>query len=189
MPITRKCDRCGTSYTRSPALIGKYCSAPCGYAARRKETVTAKYRMLYKPDHPLATNSPYIPEHRVILWEAIGAGDHLCHRCGRAISWAPGDRTKSGSLVVDHLDRDSHNNAIENLAASCQSCNNRNRPDGVGDEEPYRIMAAGHRARGERRECCTCGNEFVTWPVAKAHQDNPNRGRFCSRSCARRAPK
>lgn len=183
--VERRCVRCGTPFTTYPSLDKRYCGRDCYHAARRLEgdAYQATYRMVtVTHGHPLATaRNRRIPEHRLLLWEKIGPGPHRCHRCGRWVNWSPGAGTAAGSLVVDHRDRDKHNNDPSNLVPSCQSCNNRNRLDGVRDDERHRIAAAGHRVRCETRQCESCGADFLRWP-----DKNPRKGRFCSRSCARR---
>jgi hypothetical protein len=131
--------------------------------------------MLYRPDHPLVHNSPYIPEHRVILWERIGPGSHPCYHCGTLVSWRPGERTKRGALVSDHLDRDKTNNGPDNLVPSCTACNTRNRAYTVRDDEPFITRPNGTRLRGEWRVCRHCGERFVSQPGRP--------GRFCSKRC------
>lgn len=81
------------------------------------------YRMRYLPEHPLATNSGHVFEHRVALYEKIGAGEHSCWWCNRTVSWEFSWPASLSALVVDHLDRDRDNNAPENLVPSCQPCN------------------------------------------------------------------
>lgn len=103
--------------------------------------------MLYRPGHPLATNCPIVPEHRAILWESIGPGPHPCHHCGKLVDWMPGAGRAPGALVTDHLDRDSHNNAVENLVPSCQRCNVLNRAYTVRDDEPHIVRKNGTRLR------------------------------------------
>lgn len=181
--VTRKCDQCGSEYSRAPSHIGKYCSTECRYAARTKTDGYGR-RMVHAPMHPLVVNSPYIPAARAILYEAIGPGTHPCYHCAEPVTWRPGDGCGPGVLVVDHIDRDPTNDALENLAASCQTCNVLNSGRTVRDDESFRVIKGGTRLRGERRNCRTCQAEFVATPDRR-----PNRGLYCSRSCARRAPR
>ncbi|MEU6342216.1 hypothetical protein ABZ883_14890 [Streptomyces sp. NPDC046977] len=178
---TRNCDHCGSEYSRVPAHIGKYCSSQCRYAAQRKPDQAGR-RMVHAPGHPLVVTSPYLPASRVLLYEAIGPGTHPCHHCKEPVTWRPGDQTAPGVLVVDHLDRDPMNDALGNLAPSCQTCNVLNADRTVRDDETYKVIKKGTRLRGERRECRTCRAEFVAYPDPR-----PNRGLYCSRPCARRA--
>lgn len=75
-----------------------------------------------------------IYQHREVLFDAIGYGPHHCHHCGMDINWNIGNNRTArshpgwgGILVVDHLDHDRSNNALSNLAPSCQPCNLRYR--------------------------------------------------------------
>lgn len=75
-----------------------------------------------------------IYQHREVLFDAIGYGPHRCHYCATPINWDMGNnrssrtnRTWGAVLVVDHLDHDRSNNALANLAPSCQPCNLRHR--------------------------------------------------------------
>lgn len=137
--------------------------------------------MSWAPGHPLVVNSPYIPEHRTLLFDAIGWGPHPCHYCARPVVWKPGEGEER--LITDHKNRDTHDNSEGNLVPSCSLCSTLNRSVTVLDGEPHRVRADGARRRGVERTCEGCGETFVAWP-----SKDPTRGRFCSRSCARRAP-
>src|SRR5215831_13368498 len=141
------------------------------------------YDRVYAPGHPLATKSDKrVHAHRYLLYERIGPGPHNCHWCGTEIDWMPGSYTRPGALVVDHVDRNGHNNAPENLVPSCQPCNlSRTRWNAVKDNEPFILRKKGTRLRGEIRSCGYCGKEFTAWP----NDARPNVGKYCSRSCAR----
>lgn len=180
------CGQCGDSFLprQNHGKLQQFCSQQCAYAARRKPAPKpGQYRMLYLPGHPLAGKAKYLPEHRVLLWNRIGPGPHPCHYCGTLIDWLPGEYTKKGALGVDHIDRNRANNNPSNLVPSCQACNNRNTSRTVLDEEPFVARANGTRLRGESRDCMACGVKFITYPDPR-----PNRGLYCSRSCARRKP-
>lgn len=68
-------------------------------------------------EHPLANDRGRLREHRKVLYDEIGPGDHLCHWCSAEIRW------DDGTLTPDHLDWDVSNNDIANLVPSCCSCN------------------------------------------------------------------
>lgn len=182
--VEHVCGCCGVTFTRVPTQSGKHCSKECAYAARRKEAPTAR-RMLVLPGHPLALNSSHVPEYRVLLYAAIGPGAHPCHHCGTSVEWRPGDGCSPGTLVVDHLDRNPLNNSLANLVPSCQRCNVLNSERVVADSEDFRVVSGGTRLRGQSRACEYCGEQFVTW----TKNPGPGRGRFCSRSCARKKPR
>lgn len=77
------------------------------------------YRWLtMQQGHPLAGGSGGLAEHRKVLYEKIGPGEHSCHWCGKSLGWG----TIHG-IIADHLDGDILNNDPNNLVASCFSCN------------------------------------------------------------------
>jgi len=189
MPLHRECPICGAPFTTCPSLNQKYCGRTCFHISKRKATedLATRYRTTnVGRSHPLTLNADTVNEHRIILMKKIGPGTHPCHHCGEPVTWIVGGRTHEGVLVCDHLDRNPLNNDPSNLAPSCHRCNLLNCDRAVRDDEDYRVIAKGSRVRGERRNCEQCGGSFVAWPSGK--QDR-GRGRFCSRSCARRAPK
>ncbi len=85
-------------------------------------TNASGYRKIRVDGHPLAGADGWMYEHRLVLYSAIGAGDHTCHHCSRAIRWdAP--MHSAARLVVDHMDHVRDNNTPANLVPSCQPCN------------------------------------------------------------------
>jgi hypothetical protein len=192
--LDRTCERCGAQFRAHACRIarghGRFCSLKCvavATAARRFPNAAPRYKSIHVKGHPLATSTGLIQEHRYLLYEMIGHGSHPCHWCAAPVTWMPGARTRKGALVVDHVDRDTHNNAPENLVPSCQTCNiQRNRTDRVRDDEPYVLMTGqAGRHRAVPRTCQSCGAPFLHLAADR----RPNRGRFCSRSCARRQPR
>jgi hypothetical protein len=179
------CVRCGIKYSRPPALIGSYCSKQCAYADRRK-SVTGVRRMRYLPTHPLAGKTGLVSEARVILFERLGPGWHSCHWCGKKVRWLHNRRgAVKGALVADHLDSNPLNDFPKNLVASCGTCNGT-RTRAIRSGELFVIRCDGTRTRAIERTCLTCRSPFLT-PIAESRY--PNKGRYCSRSCARRAPR
>lgn len=85
------------------------------------------YREIFDPSHPLAQAGGGVMEHRLVLYEKIGPGEHVCHSCGKKVSWEHdwGGSRRDGALVVDHLDFDKLNNNPDNLVPSCFACNAR----------------------------------------------------------------
>lgn len=155
-----------------------YCSRDCANKGRRKE-VTKVRRMLTLPGHPLADRQGHVPEYRIILFNAIGWGPHPCYWCGTQVDWLPGQGTKTGALVVDHLDSDWRRNDLSNLAPTCQGCNGT-RERRVRDDEAFITKPNGFRVRAERRSCLVCGTAFL---VESNKARDPKRGLYCSRRC------
>lgn len=81
-----------------------------------------RYVSKYVPGHPLAGSNGKAYAHRLVLFDAIGPGEHACHWCDVTISW---DKTRGedGVLNVDHLNAIGDDNRIENLVPCCVSCN------------------------------------------------------------------
>lgn len=101
--------------------------------------------------HPLAVGN-YAPEHRKVLYDAIGPSDHACFWCGKRIVWKTKNRTER--LVVDHLNAKRDDNRIENLAPACEACNSgrgghRNAERGA-TFIAARVVLARHAAEFER---------------------------------------
>ena len=89
--------------------------------------MVGRYLAMTSASHPLANRAGTVYVHRVVLYEAIGPGEHPCWNCARLVSWdltAPFDEL---GLTVDHIDCVTTNNAPENLRPSCQSCNSSRR--------------------------------------------------------------
>lgn len=152
------------------------------------DTPTNPYHGVTAPEHPLATKNGQVGRHRMVLYDAIGPGPHKCHWCGREIHWVVGVRGgPSSALVVDHLDGNPHNNALENLVPSCQACNKRRaNPDHeIKDGEPFVTWPDGSRHRAIERVCEHCGKTFLI-AAAQVSGRRANDGKYCSRSCARR---
>jgi hypothetical protein len=81
-----------------------------------------RYRLLELPSHPLARRAGKVWEHRVVLYDAIGAGAHPCHWCTVLVRW-DATRGDSDCLMVDHLNGIGDDNRLANLVPSCSACN------------------------------------------------------------------
>lgn len=121
----------GCANKRGPYSSG-LCNS-CYYRIRRTGTTQKriwKYRsiqssgyvLISDSNHPLATSSGTVTEHRKVLYDAIGEGPHTCHWCHISIKWMRGKCLK-GCLVPDHLDGNKANNELTNLVPACNRCN------------------------------------------------------------------
>ena len=187
--LTLTCTQCGNEFRRYASQAvngrGKYCSTACAAQAKQRPPVMGikTYRHVSAHDHPLADKDGRVGTHRFALYERIGDGPHGCHWCGVLVNWMPGKRTARGALVVDHLNGERQDNRPENLVPSCHGCNaNRTRTNWIRDDELFVLDTNGNRHRAVQRVCEFCGAEFLHLAAAT----NPTKGRFCSRSCARR---
>ena len=196
MPITKKCEICGSEFTRSPALSGKCCSKKCGYTYRRKQTDTKgrqARQIIYKPSHPLTGKNGYLSLSRFLLFNKIGMGPHKCHWCKKKVKWIIGKRQIGGdALNVDHIDNNSNNNHISNLVQSCQSCNiwRKRQNELVKDDEDFTVRGDGYRRRTkhiiEVKMCLTCGKQFKLniKKHAKENRAEIRKSRkYCSHKC------
>lgn len=80
------------------------------------------YKLVTVPGHPLA-NARGVFEHRVVLYDKIGPGEHPCHWCGTLVTWGVTTAADPAALLADHVDFDRLNNDPANLVPSCWSCN------------------------------------------------------------------
>jgi hypothetical protein len=143
--------------------------------------------MTRMPSHPLAPPSGILAVARIVLYDKIGPAEHTCHWCRKPIRWENG--RGPNALVVDHLDWNPTNDVPENLVPSCRVCNAQRTREAGGSKliqpgEPT-VLRRGKPTRAIKLYCQTCGSDFLTAPA----ELNSGRGRFCSRSCARRAPR
>lgn len=166
-----------------------YCSPAChGLSKRgvsRKNGVA--HRVVTAKGHPIAPPSGRVAFARLALYDKIGGGSHPCHWCEREVEWgAP--RYSESALMADHLDWNPTNDEPDNLVPSCNQCNAHRRRNGgsapIRDGE-LTVMWGGVRTRAVRRYCTMCGDGFLIPPSATKN----GRGRFCSRSCARKGPR
>jgi hypothetical protein len=162
--VSAVCEYCHTPFTRrfwaSTRPPPRFCSYRCrGLAARvPPDERVRQYEYVW-------TDDGRVPLHRMLFLNAHGPGPHPCHWCGTSVVATPGARTKQGALVVDHLDDDPSNNAIDNLVPSCHRCNcTRSGP-------PPKYVA--------EFTCEQCGATFER--VGQHRRDRPIR--FCSRRC------
>lgn len=76
---------------------------------------TQGYRMVLAAGHPVARGKARAYEHRVVFYDAHGAGPFSCHWCGKRVGWS--------DMHVDHLNDDVQDNRVANLVAACPGCN------------------------------------------------------------------
>lgn len=92
------------SYELGPVTNGEPIVTPNGYVR------------IYAPEHPLASaGRPRVFEHRVVVYDDVGPGEHPCELCGKVVTWA--------TLHIDHIDEDRRNNIRTNLRVTCRGCN------------------------------------------------------------------
>lgn len=145
-----------------------------------------EYLTLRLPGHPLATGKDHlVGAHRVVLYEKVGAGPQPCHWCGKTLTWQPGGgHDAPNCITADHVDGNPRNNTPENLVPSCHGCN-WGRTWKRGDRAitgAFVVSADGIRSSAEERTCRCCGTTFLHRSADK----RPNRGLYCSMSCARK---
>lgn len=149
--------------------------------------IKSRYFQHHIPNHPLASASGYVKQHRRVLYDAIGPGAHPCHWCKKPIQWKTSGEQSPESLIVDHLDHDGHNNAIENLVPSCPRCNIiRSHAYKIPDGEAYVVNASGARLRAVTLICAHCKEQFLK-SISDIKRARPGHARYCSKSCTRKA--
>jgi len=153
-----------------------------------KVAKTARNRLRKLSEHPLAPPSGIVAVSRMVLFEKIGAGSHSCHWCGSRITWRVRNTTNlnKDDLVADHLNWDRTDDSPENLVPSCPVCNahrTRANDQRLIAEDELTVMWGNARTRAVQRFCNICGKPFLTIPA----EVKKGKGRFCSRSCARKA--
>lgn len=183
-----KCPQCEIAF-KPRQSSQQFCSKTCYWGSLRKQrNKDVSHRMRSAHGHPIAPPSGIVAIARLNLYETIGAGPHPCHWCGELVTWRPGNRTAIDALFADHLDWDTTNDDPANLVAACNPCNAHRRKTRHSKrivEDDLTVMWGGVSTRAVRRTCETCGEGFLIPPAATKQ----GKGRFCSRSCARRAPR
>lgn len=176
-----RCPSCGVTFTAPPSHRRKFCSKPCMYVGRTKtpDQLQADYRRSYAPDHPLRRDTPVVAAHRIVLWEKIGRGPHVCFYCAVPVTWFPDEELGVSSLCVDHKDRDKKNNDPVNLVPCCRTCNTQNSRHVIQQDEDFITRSDGSRLRAIRSECLRCSVEFLA--PARTYKKTPRL--YCSRAC------
>lgn len=117
-----RADGCTSRATR---VKSGFCET-CYYRVRRTGSTEARrvigrcitsagYILIKRPEHPLSNTAGYVYEHRAILYEKLGEGNHSCFWCGAILCWA--------DIVVDHLNEIKNDNRADNLLVTCNRCN------------------------------------------------------------------
>ena len=185
---------CNTHYERwrrNGDLIVRTTDAPDGTRRIIKQN---GYFRIKAAGHPLAwggSAQDWLLEHRQVLYEAIGPGEHPCHWCGARIEW---DGSGKRELLADHVNGVRADNRPENLVPACRRCNSTRRPPRVcqllgcgasldGMRWGARYCCPSHGAMGRRGEslkqpgtCAGCGA-----PLLSA------RRKWCGETCRRNA--
>ena len=119
--------------------------------------------------HPLAKGLTHHYEHRVVFYDAHGAGPFKCQWCGVEVTWS--------DLHIDHLNDVKNDNRIDNLLPSCPQCNQqrgRHKASGTWAEK------TGIEAFGERKTLSQWSRQYGIsraaiqtridkgWPVERA---------------------
>ena len=76
---------------------------------------SAGYLRLREQNHVLSDSTGSVYEHRFVYHKHFGDGPFKCNWCGKEVNWF--------DMHIDHLDDNVTNNNIENLVASCPTCN------------------------------------------------------------------
>lgn len=74
---------------------------------------------------PMDTGLARLPIHRLVLFDAIGAGPHECFWCGHVVHWGAAG---CDALIVDHVNWKRTDSRPSNLVPSCTRCNVTRRP-------------------------------------------------------------
>lgn len=192
--VERACETCGKRFMAKHTFVmqgkARFCSRECFNTGRRGPKKTGvKHRLARAKGHPLAPPSGAVAISRLTLYERIGPGEHPCHWCGNLVEWMVGRGVRDArALLVDHLDHDPTNDDESNLVPSCNPCNAHRRHDGTSatiTPEDVTVMKGGNLTRAVEKPCEQCGAPFL----AALSQVKMGKGRFCSRSCARRKPR
>jgi hypothetical protein len=90
---------------------------------RTRHVHSQGYSMVKADGHPLAQMAGWAYEHRLVLLDKIGPGEHPCNWCGTTVTWERSYPEHLDALVTDHLDEVKDNNDPANLVPSCAPCN------------------------------------------------------------------
>lgn len=176
------CENCGLTFQpKRTSRVGKFCSITCFYAVGpvgpRKATVKRQRGRTVR-GHPIAPSSGVVAVSRLTLYEHLGPGPHRCHWCGTSVDWRPGGPGAPDALIVDHLDWDTNNDALENLVPACNACNSKRAAPGkrqkIADGEPT-TRVGRYRTRLVEKDCAGCGQPFLSVPSKQR--------KYCSRAC------
>lgn len=151
-----------------------------GQAESTRGNSSINYRRIKIPDHPLACSDGWVSEHRAVLYSKVGPGQHPCHWCGKQLTWQRG--LACDAIEADHVDFNIHNNAPDNIVASCHSCNVKRSSINIRPDELHVVFRDGRKARAVQRTCDTCGSSFLL-NASELKRKNARAGRYCSHEC------
>lgn len=85
----------------------------------RTITVDGYVMLSGQTEHPLARSGDLL-EHRKVLFDKLGPGEHPCHWCQKSLVWGG-----VSGICADHLNDDRQDNDPDNLVPSCVHCNGK----------------------------------------------------------------
>ncbi len=149
-------------------------SGSLGVRGRQRRRDSPSYLRIQTTGHPLGDKAR---EHRAVLFEKIGPGEHPCNWCGKTLRWKPGEELQPDSLLADHIDGDKRNNSPENLVPSCNPCNVRRVFDFPADAK-FIQLPNGDRMLAVERKCSFCSADIL------CRKDRADGLRYCNKACS-----
>lgn len=141
--LNKTCAICSRTWEAAKRAAKRIANPPVKrswYDPTKLHLGSAGYLFVAAPNHPLRRAGYRVGQHRIVYYDAHGAGPFDCHWCGKNVTWE--------TLHIDHVDNDKKNNNLSNLVASCHRCNcairgNKRRVDTL--REKRGIVAHGEK--------------------------------------------